>query len=212
MATANNIIVGGAKVYVGAAQATGLGFIDSAGWTALAAGASVTTGLGSYTEVGYTSNGIDLTIEPEYQDVQVDQILDAAILFKTSQKATFATTLAEATLANLARAVGQPVSDVTQSGGSLNLAGETETLPIKGGSLGSFPQEATVIAVANGPRVSNTALTGERVFEAYRAVSVEAVSIPVKRNETTQFPVSFRCLPQTDATGAYMKIADRLNS
>lgn len=209
MATANNIIVGGAQIYAGTAVTTGLGFIDGAAWTPLTAAQSVTTGLGAFTDLGYTSNGIDLNIEPEYQDVQVDQALDAAILFKTSQRVSFATTLTETTLQNLARAVGQPTSDVDVLSG-FNAAGEENTLTIKGGSLGSFPSEISLVAVANGPRVA--ALKGERVFEAFRAISVEAVSMAVKRNETTQFPVSFRCLPQTDSTGAYMKIADRLKT
>ena len=164
------------------------------------------------TEVGFTSEGIDLSFEPEYSDVEVDQLLDSAILFKNSQRVSFGTTLTEASLENLARAIGQvdatgttlaAQDGVVDSGSG---PGSTRTLGIQGGSLGSFPQEKSLLAVANGPR--NTAGVSERIFEAYRAISVESVGVAVKRNEVTAFPVSFRCLPEVN--GGYMRIADRI--
>jgi hypothetical protein len=236
MPTANNIIVGGARVFVGNAAPSGVGYTDdSAQFVGPAAtvptgssaivgysGGNVLHGLAGYTagafkEVGFTSDGFDLSFEPEYNDVEVDQLLDSAILFKTRQKVNAKTSLTEATLVNLARAIGQKDTEGTAAtdgvvlGGTVAATwdepGDTKTLGITGGALGSFPQEKGLIAVANGPR-SVAGKTVERVFEAYRAISVESVGVAVKRNEVTSFPVSFRCLPGTN--GRYMKIADRV--
>jgi stage V sporulation protein SpoVS len=237
MPTANNIIVGGARVFLGPADADGVGYTDDATLFTVSAalmpvgvscitgfsGGNVAHGLAAYAtsgfkEVGFTSDGFDLSFEPEFNDVEVDQLLDSAILFKTKQKVNAKTSLTEATLVNLARAIGQKDTEgvsasdgVVVAGASVpgtwNEVGDTKTLGITGGALGSFPQEKTLVAVANGPR-SVAGKTVERVFEAYRAISVESVGIAVKRNEVTSFPVSFRCLPGTN--GRYMKIADRV--
>lgn len=231
MAEVRNIVMGGARVYtadsvdtVNTADAT-KGFIGNATahWTDyIAAGSyqakSVTdddpagnqtvgffSDYNNVAEIGYTSEGIDLSFEPEYTDVEVDQLLDSAIIFKTSQRVSFGTTVTEATLANLARVLGQNQSTVDNTSG-FNAAGEERVLTIEGGSLGSFPEETSLLAVANGPRVDG--FTSERIFEAYRAISVESIGVPVKRNETTQYPVTFRCLPE--GGGNYMKIADRI--
>jgi len=233
MADIKNIIVGGAKVYVTGSVETfdadlNSGFIGNGGttppWSLYENGGADatksvtdTTGtagaFGGYlggantvavTEIGYTSEGIDLSFEPEYSDVEVDQLLDSAILFKNSQRVSFGTTLTEATLENLARAIGQAETIVDNDG--YNAAGEVRELGITGGALGSFPQEKGLIAVANGPRV--TGFVSERIFEAYRAISVESVGVAIKRNEVTAFPVTFRCLPESG--GGYMRIADRI--
>jgi hypothetical protein len=243
MPTANNIIVGGARVFVGPADADGAGFLDDdvaagyfrgtnadalvstiEGFKSGATGGTLLKGLYAYPaatntfkEVGFTSEGFDLSFEPEFNDVEVDQLLDSAILFKTKQKVSAKTSLTEATLVNLARAIGQKDSEgvaatdgVVMSGtvaATWDEPGDAKTLGITGGSLGSFPQEKSLIAVANGPRTAGTK-TVERIFEAYRAISVESVGVAVKRNEVTSFPVSFRCLPGTN--GRYMKIVDRI--
>jgi hypothetical protein len=243
MPSANNIIVGGARVFIGPADATGAaGYTDAtavngffATGTSLSATKSVVDGFNTgsletakglsgyaasaFKEVGFTSDGFDLSFEPEFNDVEVDQLLDSAILFKTKQKVSAKTTLTEATLVNLARAIGQKDTEGTNATdgvvlagatvpGTWNEVGDTKTLGITGGALGSFPQEKTIVAVANGPRTVTANKTVERIFEAYRAISVESVGVAVKRNEVTTFPVSFRCLPGTN--GRYMKIADRV--
>ena len=220
-ANTKNIIVGGARVFIGAAAPDGaaaasVGFIGNTNDYWQDGDANAVTDAQSVTEVtdkgvdgwgddiGFTSEGIDLTVEPEFNDVEVDQLLDSAILFKTSQRLSFATTLTEATLTNLAVAIGQADPAAHSDPGD---AGSTQTLGLSGGALGEFPREIGLVAVANGPR--SYPLSGsERIFEAFRAISVESVTAPVKRSEVTQYPVSFRCLPASD--GAYMKVVDRI--
>jgi hypothetical protein len=232
MASTNNIIVGGAQVFVrNPSDSAVVGsnatldpttgrygkFIrgevtpDGANtgyWQGLLTSHSVTNSAYDAqrgTDIGFTNDGIDVMFEPEYQDVQVDQLLDAAVIFKTSQKVSFKTSLTEATLENLARAIGQATSTVS---GTLVNADDEKVLGLRGGSLGEFPVEVGLVAVANGPRTTIANGKTERVFEAFRAISVESVGIPVKRNEVTAFPVSFRCLP--DSLGAYVAVADRV--
>ncbi len=86
-------------------------------------------------------------------------------------------------------------------------------LNITSGDLGDYPIERGIIAV--GPGLGN--LSGatpdtlsnqaERVYVAYRAVSIDSVTVSAKRDSATSFEVSFRLLP--DNNGAYGKIVDR---
>ncbi|MGA1049045.1 MAG: hypothetical protein ACO3UU_13640, partial [Minisyncoccia bacterium] len=48
----------------------------------------------------------------------------------------------------------------------------------------------------------------ERVYAAYRALSIENVTVSAKRDEPSMFEVSFRLLPE-DASASYGKIVDR---
>ena len=41
---------------------------------------------GEWTHVGYTSEGVDFSFEPDFGEVQVDQLLDVAKIFKQGQK------------------------------------------------------------------------------------------------------------------------------
>jgi hypothetical protein len=86
-------------------------------------------------------------------------------------------------------------------------------LNITSGDLGDYPIERGIIAV--GPGLGNLAGTtpdttsnqAERVYIAYRAVSIDSVTVSAKRDSATSFEVSFRLLP--DDNGAYGKIVDR---
>jgi hypothetical protein len=87
-------------------------------------------------------------------------------------------------------------------------------LNITSGDLGDYPIERGIIAV--GPGLGNlagavgtpsTTDQAERVYIAYRAVSIDSVTVSAKRDSATAFEVSFRLLP--DNNGAYGKIVDR---
>ena len=148
--------------------------------------------------VGFTQEGLEISYEPDYGDVEVDQMLDSAVVFKQSMRVSLNTTLAEATLYNLMVAWGQSGSTLTGT------AGEQE-LDIEGGSLGEAPIERPFIAVGNSPREGGK--YGERVYHAYRTLNVEASTHSMRRNENTGIPVSFRALPADN--GLYGKIKDR---
>jgi hypothetical protein len=86
-------------------------------------------------------------------------------------------------------------------------------LNLTSGDLGDYPIERGIIAI--GPGLNNLSGTGadqynnqgERVYIAYRAVSIDSVTVSAKRDAATSFEVSFRLLP--DNNGAYGKIVDR---
>jgi hypothetical protein len=114
--------------------------------------------------------------------------------------------LAPTTLTN-----GGTNSEVSVASGSFI---QTNTfLDITSGDLGDYPIERGIIAV--GPGTGNKSGTtpdtldnqAERVYIAYRAISIDSVTVSAKRDSATSFEVSFRLLP--DNNGAYGRIVDR---
>jgi hypothetical protein len=154
--------------------------------------------------VGYTSNGIEITFQPDFGEVQVDQILDVAKLYKQGMQVTLATSFAEATLENLLFSIAGQSDDLsgtksTSAGRSLNLAS---------GDIGECPVERALIAVGPGTGDCEDSSSVERVYVAYRALSIENVTVSAKRDTATMFDVTFRLLPE-DNSGSYGKIIDR---
>jgi hypothetical protein len=197
-----NIIVGAAAVFISSGDSTE---VDWDGGPALPA--FTTTAFAAlnasadWRHQGFTSEGIEVSYEPEYGEVEVDQLLDAAKLFKQSMTVSVNTTLVEATLENLLVAWGQ-------QGDSLS----GDTLSISAGELGDEPVERALAFVGPGPR-SGTGEKRERVYHVRRALSVESSSFALRRNEATVFPVSFRLLPDPNFTGAeYGVVIDRVVS
>ena len=202
MATKKNIIVGAPRVYIGPSlDPVG----DAAGLTALkATGATAQTAIldadSDWRDVGYTQEGLEIATNPSWGEVQVDQLLDSAKIFKDTMTLNVNTTFAEATLENLLVAWGQSESTLT--------TGSVSELEIDGGSLGEAPLERALIAVGNGREKNNSNDYSERTYFAYRALSVEAVSTKLSRSEATVIPVSFRILPADN--GKYGSVRERL--
>lgn len=148
---------------------------------------------GEPVDIGFTMDGVEITLEPDIVDIVVDQLGDAAKLIEQSIKVMVKTTLAEATLANLAIAWGR-------ADAAYDLA--TKTLEIGVNETGK-PVERKLIFEGKSP--DNTA----RTYTVNRAVSVAASGHSFKRGEATVFPVEFRILPDASQTGAeYGTIVD----
>jgi hypothetical protein len=154
--------------------------------------------------VGYTSNGIEISFQPNFGEVQVDQILDVAKLYKQGMQVTLATSFAEATLENLLFSIAGNSSNL--SGTKSTSAGRT--LNLESGEIGECPVERALIAVGPGTGDCVDSSTIERVYVAYRALSIENVTVSAKRDTATMFDVTFRLLPE-DTSGSYGKIIDR---
>jgi hypothetical protein len=199
--TSNNIIVGAAALFIAdttLAPAT-LESFDSSESFKDTLQADVT-----YTNVGYTMNGLELQFQPDFGEVQVDQILDVARLYKQGMQVNMATAFAEATLENLLVALAYQDTEI-----SGNKAASTgRTLNLSAGDIGDVPVERGIVAVGPGTGNPVTADTVERVYTAYRALSIENVTVAAKRDEASMFEVSFRLLPE-DTSGSYGKIVDR---
>ena len=159
--------------------------------------------VGVFRNVGYTMNGLELAFQPDFGEVQVDQVLDVAKLYKQGMQVNLNTTFAEATLENLLFALAANSRDLTTS----LVTGDT-TLNLSAGNLGECPVERGLVAVGPGTGDCDLSDQIERVYVAYRALSIESVNVSAKRDEATMFEVSFRLLPN-DADSSYGKIVDR---
>ena len=203
--TSSDIIVGAAALFTADSTltpATVPAFVSTQSYkTTLSNSANIAAGIEN---VGYTSNGIEITFQPDFGEVQVDQILDVAKLYKQGMQVTLATSFAEATLENLLFSIAGQGDDLsgtksTSAGRSLNLAS---------GDIGECPVERALIAVGPGTGDCDDSSSVERVYVAYRALSIENVTVSAKRDTPTMFDVTFRLLPE-DTSGSYGKIIDR---
>ena len=187
-------------------------------------------------DLGYTTAGLEVSYEPGYGEVMVDQLLDAARLFKQTVKVMLKTELTEGTLENLHLVFGQSDSVFTYSGSTgsektvftaaadANAATSNAKLNIAGGALGEAPVERSIVAIGQAPGNIGTEAASvdvsnvkkkERIYVARRVVQVEVTSHGLKRDSATVFPVQFRCLPDDNDLydGAeYGVIIDRVYS
>jgi len=199
--TSNNIIVGAAALYI---ADTTLTPASLEGFDASESFKDTLSTQADYTNVGYTMNGLELQFQPDFGEVQVDQILDVARLYKQGMQVNMATAFAEATLENLLVALAYQEEEI-----SGNKAASTgRTLNLSAGDIGDVPVERGIVAIGPGTGNPATADTVERVYTAYRALSIENVTVSAKRDEASMFEVSFRLLPE-DTSGSYGKIVDR---
>lgn len=207
-----NIIVGAAAFFVAdtalapvAATGTGAGGLST--WPPFDTNASYRDTLSDesdFVNVGYTSNGLELSFEPDFGEVSVDQVLDVAKLYRQGMKVSMKTSMAEATLENLLISLAYASDELsgdkaTSSGLVLNLSA---------GDIGECPVERGIVAVGPGTGDCAESEQVERVYVAYRALSIESVNVAAKRDENTMFEVNFRLLPE-DTTGSYGKVIDR---
>lgn len=188
--TVANIVVGEAEVKVGPSNTT-----------------MTNNDFDALTSVGGTQNGVEISWEPDMVDIEVDQYGDAAKVIQSKVKVMLKTTLAEATLNNLALAWSY---DVTSNGADIlvnNDGANTKTFMF--GVQSVYPYEKAIQISGNAPgTVAGTVKT--RKFNTKRAVSFESSTISMKRAEATTFGVSFRILPvSSDTNYEYGKIIDQ---
>ena len=201
-----------------------------------------------WTNVGYTQNGMELTITPDFGEVEVDQLLDSAKIFKQGMQVTLSTTFAEATLENLLYAIAASPNDlnggftdevnglpdsysgirdlpsptatgaavlgaedpVTGAGAAHYVTGTSNSLDIleiNSGELGECPIERALCAVGPGTGDCEVGDEIERIYAAFRALSMDAVTISVSRDAASTFDVTFRLLPANN--GRYGRVIDR---
>jgi hypothetical protein len=165
------------------------------------------TGTDGFRNVGYTMNGLELQFQPDFGEVQVDQILDVAKLYKQGMQVNLNTAFAESTLENLLFAIAGNSNDLSELDDDGVGPGSKE-LNLSAGELGECPVERGLVAVGPGTGDCDLGSSIERIYVAYRALSIESVTVSAKRDEATMFEVSFRLLPN-DA-GSYGKIVDRV--
>ena len=197
----NNIIVGAASFFVADTV------LDSTTLPAFVGSESYRETLADdadFVNVGYTMNGLELQFQPDFGEVQVDQLLDVAKLYKQGMQVNLATAFAEATLENLLIALAYNNDKLS---GTKSTSGG-QILDLSAGDLGECPVERGIVAVGPGTGDCAASQSVERVYAAYRALSIENVTVSAKRDEASMFEVSFRLLPD-DTDASYGKIVDR---
>ena len=229
---ARNILVGASPLFLSSEDITESGYVENAepGYgvstttvkvPAFASGTSYTTTLNAavdtstdlastfyYRNVGFTNNGLQITYNPTFDSVTVDQLLDTAKLFKSAMEVMIATEMSEGTLENVLVVFGQKSSTLASAGTGLTA---TKTLGLEAGALGAAPTERQLIAVGQAPTASSTAT--ERVYYARRVLSVQQSQFSLSRSTPTTFPVTFRLLPSGSSSyvgSEYGKIIDRV--
>jgi hypothetical protein len=159
--TATNLIQGPATMYVGAfgvAEPATIATAPGAGWT----------------DVGGTQDGITVSVELEFSELSVDQIVDIPGQRITKRVAKVKTNLAETTLANLAVALNELAATVvankfTPSNGIAAFAPNYSAILLDGIAPGGFRRRVIV----------------------RRCLQVGNVESSYKKDGQTLFPVDF---------------------
>jgi hypothetical protein len=230
---AKNILVGASPLYVSVKDSTDPSYVenilDSGSGVSFAPRTSAATTLAASNlvrNVGFTNNGLQITYNPTYDSVTVDQLLDTDKLFKSAMEVMIATEMSEGTLANVLLVFGQGASTLTKDNvastdayptkGATGADDKSLTLGLEAGALGVQPTERQLFAVGQAPTLAKgasaeVAATTERVYYARRVLSVQQSQFSLARNTPTTFPVTFRLLPDANYTGSeYGKIIDRV--
>jgi len=228
---AKNILVGASPLFLSNIDINDADYISNAepgvaiaasatapktvGVPAFSSGVSYTTTLNNvaqvagefgYRNVGFTNNGLQVTYNPTFDSVTVDQLLDTAKLFKSAMEVMIATEMSEGTLENIAAVFGQGAGTLSTTGTGLT---KVDTLGLEAGALGAAPTERQLIAVGQAPTAAATAT--ERIYYARRVLSVQQSQFSLARTTPTTFPVTFRLLPDANKSGTeYGKIIDRV--
>jgi hypothetical protein len=139
------------------------------------------------TDIGGTNDGVVVNREDEFADLHCDQILGPVTKKLVSRKFTVETRLAEITLANLEKALGQESGNLVSS--SLGLDEDEQ---------GSVTLEIAVPCPTG---------VGTRTIKFDTCYNVTGGATEYKKDGTqTVIPVTFDCLP--NSSGVYGYISD----
>jgi hypothetical protein len=130
-----------------------------------------------FTDVGGTSDGVTLSIEQEYTELTVDQIVDRVGSRLTSRTMTIATNLAEPTLENL--------SLVLNGGGTVTPGAGSKTFEPSNDTSATQPTYCKLVFDGIAPGGGRRRVIGRRML------STESVEFAYSKDEQTVFSVTF---------------------
>lgn len=180
----DNIIVGAGDLFIAGTSDSYYGSFEGSTWATLMSNGS---------HVGGTMDGVNVQYEPDYTDIEIDQLKDAALIYQNGFKVTVTTNVAEVTLRNLKVAWGMPESALQPVSGGL----QRLNIPIPADD----PVERKLIVRGKSPAATAAAIKYRKYF-CRRAISVEQSSHALKRGEATMFPVAFRILADPSYSNA----------
>lgn len=164
---ASNLVLGPGTLYHGAEGAT------EPADTAVASAPDAE----DWTDVGGTSDGVTLSIENEYTELTVDQIVDRVGSRLTSRTMTVATNLAEPTLENLSR--------VVNGGGTVTTGTGFKKFEPANDTSATQPTYCALLFDGIAPG------GGNRRVIVRRALSTENVEFAYSKEDQTVFSVTF---------------------
>lgn len=130
-----------------------------------------------WTDVGGTQDGVTVSHEREFFELECDQIVEIPESRETKRVTTVKTNLAEVTLANLR---------YTLNGGTVTASASYSTYDPDDSGASAAPTYQALCFVGKAPGGFN-----RRVF-VRKVLSVESVESPYKKGAQTLFPVTFK--------------------
>lgn len=203
----SNIVVGDGRLFVAPGTGNTGGSANSyAGFD----GDITVNGENSSFYVGATQNGVSLAWTPTMVDIEVDQLGDAARVIVNKVQVMIKTTLAEATLDNLAIAWNYNYSVGSLSTVTVSAAtGSGEVSTLQGGTSGqlnigipsTYAKErfVRINGVAAGTTSDNNVVY--RTYRNTRCIQYNASEFSMQRADNQKYAVEFRVLPDTQYTG-----------
>jgi hypothetical protein len=138
---------------------------------------NTTPAASAWTDVGGTTDGSTLTVNQEYTELAVDQIVDIPGRRLTKRDMQLSTNMAEVTLTNLVLAL---------NGGSIVTTGGSHSVYSPSNDT-SATQPTYIALILDG----YTTASRRRRVVGRRALSIEAVGTAYKKDEQTVFPVTW---------------------
>lgn len=147
---------------------------------------------GGWASAGGTQDGVTLTINKEYAELSVDQIIDVPGRRTTKRDTRLTTNLAEATLENL---------KIAENGGTIGTGTGYRTFDPTSDTSATQPNYQHVILDAWGVESKRRRIFGRR------ALSIANPEMAYKKDGQTLIPVDFAC-HYVDATTRPYKVLD----
>lgn len=169
MITASNLVLGPARLYVGAFGAT-----EPADSSVTPNGVTTPPSSSTWVDVGGTDGGINFEVDSTYQDLNVDQIIMAVGTRLTELKITVAAKLSEMTLGNINTALAM----IGTTGGGSGYS----TLDINVGTSATQPNYAALIIDGWAPYLS----TGPALRRIIVRKVVAATKVGIMGDRKTQ--------------------------
>lgn len=171
------LLIGTGKVYIAATGTT---------FPALTA-----TPSGSWTDLGVMQDGLELTPEREIKEIEVDGEAGAVEAVLTKEQLVIKTKLAEGTLENLAKVLGQSVTDTPPGTGTIG----TREIPI----YHAPGRVAKYAFLFRGETLSPYGVTYPAQYELPYGYFAGATGMAFKKGDNAQIPVEFHALVDPNA-------------